>query len=126
MRHDEYLTGHDDELSRSPSRFELFYYERVGTRYYLRLTKLAVILVFTLTLISMGAISVLFLTTRHSQNKQTPIKLKVPESTINYNYPVIEPLPPPAPKPTGRVNKNTQPRKDAPPRRRGTVRRRHQ
>lgn len=48
--------GHD----RSSNRFDLFYYEKVGERFYLRLTPLATALILGLTLLSIAGMVFLF------------------------------------------------------------------
>jgi len=47
-------------------RVDLFFYEQVRTRYYLRFTQLVLILIVCLTVIPVAAIFALFLTKRHT------------------------------------------------------------
>ena len=61
MRPDKYHNPTGRETRRG-GRFELFFYEQVGTRYYLRFTRLALLLVVCLTVIPMLAICALFFT----------------------------------------------------------------
>lgn len=92
---DEKLTG------RAPcrhDRFELFYYEQVGSRFYLRFTNLALVLVLLLTLGALAMIIAFYVWKRGQEPVETDIDIHVPahEST-NYNSPLIRPAPTPSP-----------------------------
>jgi hypothetical protein len=88
-----------DHESRRSSRFELFFYEQVGTRYYLRFTRLALILVVCLTVISMVAIFALFITNSHADLENVNINVRVePRAPGNYGGPIV--MPPPTTIPT--------------------------
>src|SRR5215216_3188315 len=81
-------------------RFELFFCEQVGTRYYLRFTRLALALVVCLTVIPMLAIFALFVTQSHADLENVNINVSVPEQAPgNYPQQLIKP-PPPAVMPT--------------------------
>ena len=96
MRPDEYHKPTGRETG-SGGRFELFFYEQVGTRYYLRFTRLALILVVCLTVVPAVAILALFLTQRHAVLENVNVNVRVaPQSPGNY-APII---PPPAALPT--------------------------
>ena len=92
MRPDKF----DEPAERSRHRgggFELFYYERVGARYYLRFTRLALILVVCLTAVPVAAIFALFLTQSHADLKNVNIDVRVPERAPG-DYPqLIQPPP---------------------------------
>lgn len=97
MRPDEF----DEPAERSRhrgGRFELFFYERVGTRYYLRFTRLALVLIICLTVIPVVAIFALFLTQSHADLKNVNIDVRVPERAPG-NYPQLI-QPPPSALPT--------------------------
>jgi hypothetical protein len=80
-------------------RFELFFYERVGTRYYLRFTRLTLVLVVCLTVVPAVAIFALFLTQSRVDLENVNINVRVaPRAPGNYGAPIIQP--PPATMPT--------------------------
>lgn len=83
---------------RRGGRFELFFYEQVGTRYYLRFTRLALVLVICLMVIPVVAIFALFLTQSHADLKNVNVDVRVPERAPG-NYPQLI-QPPPAAMPT--------------------------
>lgn len=96
----------NDRPPRTGRRLELFYHERIETasgppRYYLRLTRLAVLLIVGLMAVAMAAIVFLFLSGRSSLRTPARIELKAPEPTpFNVNSQVIKPLPAPSRQPT--------------------------
>ena len=63
--------------SRRGGRFELFFYERVGTRYYLRFTRLALALVVCLTVVPAVAIFALFLTQSYTDLENANINARI-------------------------------------------------
>lgn len=75
---------------RNGGRFDLFYYEKVGERFYLRLTPLAAGLLLGLTLLSVAGILLLFL---YNSNKS--------RSADNVNVQIT--TPPAAPTPLNRI-----------------------
>ena len=89
-------SGHD----RSVSRFDLFYYERVGERFYLRLTPLAATLVLSLTLLSIAGIIFLFLYNSGRARPMTDVNIRVsePPAVPAPQNPIIMPAKP-APRP---------------------------
>lgn len=58
-------------------RFDLFFYEQVRTRYYLRFTRLVLILIVCLTVIPVVAIFALFLTQSHTDLENVNINVRV-------------------------------------------------
>jgi hypothetical protein len=79
-------------------RFELFFYEQEqgGTRYYLRFTRLALVLVVCLTAIPAVAIFALFLTQSHADLENVNINIRTaPQAPGNYPQ-LIKAPPPPA------------------------------
>jgi hypothetical protein len=118
MRPDEYksLQEHD---SRRGGRFELFFYEQVGTRYYLRFTRLALLLVVCLTVIPMLAILALFFTQSRVDLENVNINIRSqPQSPGNDVRLIIQQPPPPAPMPTppkaGRSQRGGEPTRQTP------------
>lgn len=91
MRPDEF----DEPAERSRhrgGRFELFFYEQVGTRYYLRVTRLALVLIVCLTVIPIVAIFALFYTRRHADLENVNINITVPpQSSGNYGGLILQP-----------------------------------
>jgi hypothetical protein len=116
MRPDEYHdpTGSD---TRRGGRFELFFYEQVGTRYYLRFTRLALVLVVCLTVIPAVAIFALFVTQSHADLENVNINVRVAPRELG-NYPQIIPPPPAATMPTppraGRSPRVSEPARQTP------------
>jgi hypothetical protein len=98
---------------RSGGRFDLFYYERVGERFYLRLTPLAAALVIGLTLLSIAAIA-LFYFYNSGRTRSTPdVNIRVagpPATPVTQSTIVVPAKPLPQPPrvitPTPRVLKN--------------------
>lgn len=83
----------------SGGRFELFFWERRGDRYHVRLTGLAVILIAGLVAVSIVAI-LLFYLFRSSGGTLDNVNVNVvtpPASSIPANSPLIKQLPPPSP-----------------------------
>lgn len=70
MRPDEQYNHNDSHQAHSPKKLELFFFESVGNRSYLRFTKLAVVLILCLTLVSLIGIFTLFLYNRASSSSE--------------------------------------------------------
>jgi hypothetical protein len=87
--------------SRRGGRFELFFYEQVGTRYYLRFTRLALVLVVCLTVVPAVAILALFLTHSRADLENVNINVRVAPRELG-NYPPLIQQPPAVPLPTPR------------------------
>jgi len=105
--------------SRRGGRFELFFYERVGTRYYLRFTRLALLLVVCLTVIPMVAICALFFTESHADLENVNINIRSQSQQAPGNdVRLIIQQPPPAPMPTppkaGRSQRGGEPTRQTP------------
>src|SRR5215207_9720935 len=81
-------------------RFELFFYEQVGTRYYLRFTRLALLLVVCLTVIPMVAICALFFTQSRVDLENVNINIRSQPGAPGNDIRLIIQQPPPAPMPT--------------------------
>jgi hypothetical protein len=76
MRPDEQYNHSDSQQPHSPKKLELFFFETVGNRSYLRFTKLAVILILCLTLISLVGIFTLFVY-NHASSSSEQINVNV-------------------------------------------------
>lgn len=80
--------------SRRSGRFGLFFYEQVGSRYYLRFTGLALFLIVCLTVVSIILIFSLFLWNRTSSPENINVNITVPSPTPhNDEQPIIQPAP---------------------------------
>src|SRR5947209_17539671 len=82
------------------SRFELFYFEQVGSRHHLRFTRLALILIVCLTVIPVMLLFALFLSRQQSSPDNVNINIVVPTpAPHDYSKPIIQPpsVPPPTP-----------------------------
>jgi hypothetical protein len=99
-------------------RFELFFYEQVGTRYYLRFTRLALLLVVCLTVIPMVAICALFFTESHADLENVNINIRAHPGAPGNDIRLIIQQPPPAPMPTlpkvGRSQRGGEPTRQTP------------
>jgi hypothetical protein len=116
MRSDEFNEPEEHSRHRG-GRFELFFYEQVGTRYYLRFTRLALALVICLTVIPILAIFALFFTQRHTSLENVNVEITVPPQTPrNYEAPIIQPPPVaiPAPPKAGRSQRSGEPARQTP------------
>lgn len=99
-------------------RFELFFYEQEqgGTRYYLRFTRLALVLVVCLTAIPAVAIFALFLTQSHADLENVNVNVRV-APRVPGNYPQLIPAPPatmPTPPKPGRSPRGGEPARQTP------------
>lgn len=80
-------------------RFELFFFEQVGSRTYLRFTNLALVLVLVLTVGAMAMIIALFLWNSNHEPEETDVNIRpAAQAPTNYNSPLIQPKPIPPPK----------------------------
>ena len=82
---------------RSGSRFDLFYYEKVGERFYLRLTPLAAALVIALTLLSIGGIAFFYFYNSGRARRTLDVDIRVadPPATPATQSTIIVPAKPP-------------------------------
>lgn len=98
MRPDEYdsLPEHAPQRSR---RFELFFFEQIGSRHYLRLTRLALLLIVCLILIPILLLFTLYLSRKRSGPKDVNVDIVAPTpAPHDYSTPIIQPAaPPPTP-----------------------------
>ena len=89
---------HNISERRDPNRrggFELFFYEQVGARYYLRFTRLALFLIVCLTVVPMMLLFALFLWNRNNKTENTNVNIVIPTPTPrDYGKPIILPAPP--------------------------------
>ena len=101
MRSDEQITSEDNDRPKPRPRLEFFYYEQVGSHYYLRLTWLTVILVVGLTVVSLAMIlAIFFLSDRPDPEKDVNLNITAPSrSPYSPDKPILRqppstPLPP--------------------------------
>lgn len=102
MQSDEQHTYNNNQSRRPNKRFELFFFETVGNRSYLRFTRLAVVLILCFTVIPIAAILTLFLYNQASINSEQ-INVNVrstasPGATPLQNVILQAPTPQPVPK----------------------------
>src|SRR5437588_7040775 len=96
-------------------RFELFYFERVGSRSYLRFTTLALFLILFLTVGSMALLLALFFWNQRGDSEDENINVNIvspPHEPQDFSKPIIQRAPP-LPSPPGIVK---QPRASVPTR----------
>jgi hypothetical protein len=84
---------------RHRGRFDLFYFEQVGPRSYLRFTRLALFLILCLIIVPMAALLALFAWNRRDRPKDVDVNITVPTpKPHDYSKPIIQPTTPaPAP-----------------------------
>lgn len=109
MRPDEEHDSAEGGPGRRPGRFGLFYFE-VGSRHYLRFTRLALILIVCLVLISVVLLFTLYLSRKRSGPQNMNVDIVVPTRTP-HDYNKIQPVAPPPTPPKVR----TQPGAGVPP-----------
>lgn len=94
MEPDEF-TGRAGRSRHSGGKFELFYFERVGSRTYLRFTRLTIFLIVGLTILSILLLFALFLSNRRGRPEDIDINVVVPTATPqDYTKPVLQPTAP--------------------------------
>ena len=113
MRPDEYKSL--QEHNSRGSRLELFFYERVGTRYYLRFTNLSLALVVFLTVIPCVVILALYFKQSRADLDNVNINVRVePQPPANYGTIVMPPPPAmPTPPKAGRNLRGGAPAREA-------------
>ena len=98
MKPDEQATGNKGRARKRKIDLELYYYERVGDRYYFRITTFGLILVIGATILSLGII--LFMNLIEPSPREFNTNITVPSTTpFSSNKSVIRQAPPPAPPP---------------------------
>jgi type IV secretory pathway VirB10-like protein len=100
MQSNQQSTSKEDNWQKRGINLELFYYEQVGSRYYLRFTRLALVIILGLTIISLVMILAVFLLSDHlSDSKEVNVNITVPKSSSPPTQIIIPPTPTqPAPK----------------------------
>jgi hypothetical protein len=97
MRPDEF--DEPPARGRRGGRFALFFYEQDrqgGTRYYLRFTSLALVLIVCLTVIPVAAIFAIFYTQSRVDFEDVNVNIRIPPSAPrNYGSPIIQTTTPP-------------------------------
>jgi hypothetical protein len=99
MLSDEHIEREEITPHRRGLNLELFYYEQVGSRSYLRVTRLGLILILILTVLPVIALLSIFLLNQSTSMPNVDVTIK-PMPTANASaYPTVhQPIPPPAPK----------------------------
>jgi hypothetical protein len=96
----------EDRQPHRGGRFELFFWEKAETRYHLRFTRLALLLVVCLTVIPAAAIFAIFFTQSRADLEDINVNIRTPPSApSNYRSPIIQTQPPPM-LPTPRVSRS--------------------
>lgn len=95
---------HDGDQLNQPSgkarrpcrgRFDLFYYEREGDRYYLRFTRFALALFIIFPLLVMLLLAVFFLSGSEHPIRDIDVTIKPPPAETPALRPALNPTPPP-------------------------------
>lgn len=92
MKSDDQFSHDEVERSRSHFRWELYYHERIGTTYYLRITPLAIILIVVALIIGF---TILFLDGYRSQGKPDVNITTLPAPTVSPLKSGVTPAPSP-------------------------------
>ena len=75
--------------------FALFYIEQIGSRAYLRFTRLTLFLIVGLTVLSILLLFILFLSNRRGRTEDVDINIAAPTTTPqDHNKPVLRQAPP--------------------------------
>jgi hypothetical protein len=99
MRSEEHITGKKIIPHQRRLKLELFYFERVGSRSYLRFTRLGIILILLFTILPLIAILSLFLINRSTSTPDVDVTIKPRQADNTSTYPAIkQPSPPPSQK----------------------------
>lgn len=99
MQSDEQRVNRNDEPPHTRRKLEFFYYEQVGSRYYLRFTLLTLFLIVGLTVLSLAMLLVFFFLSDHSSHlKEVNVNVTAPKSSPYPLSPIItRPTPQPSP-----------------------------
>src|ERR1041384_134464 len=99
MRSEEHLTEEKIIPHQRRLKLELFYFEQIGSRSYLRITRLGLILILLFTVLPVIVILSLFLINRSTPTPDVDIIIKPRQAENTSTYPTIkQPSPPPTPK----------------------------
>jgi len=94
MRPDEEHNNVEHGPGHRAGRFGLFYLEKIGSRHYLRFTRLALLLIVCLVLIPILLLFTLYLSRKRGGPKDVNVDIVVPPPAP-YNYNKIQPAAPP-------------------------------
>lgn len=99
--------NHDDELPVRRRGLDLWFYEQHGARYYFRLTRLALVIIFSLVIFSIVAILTMFFYQSNTPIEEPHVNIKLPPApAYSPNKTLIKPAPPLPPPPRVRGNPN--------------------
>ena len=97
MQPNEKNTSEDDKPPKRGINLELFFFEQVGSRSYLRFTNLALFLILFLTLGAIGMLLALYVWNRNQKHEEINLNISVPTPmSTDPNRTLILPAPPPA------------------------------
>jgi hypothetical protein len=99
MQLNDQVASEDTVVRERRGRHSLFYFEQVGSRSYLRITRLGIILVLLFTVLPLIDILSLFLVNRSTPPPDVDVIIKPRPVDNNSMHPAIkQPSPPPTPK----------------------------
>src|SRR5205085_9214200 len=94
MQPNEKNTSEDDRPPKRGINLELFFFEQVGSRSYLRFTKLALYLILFMTLVAIAMLLALFVLNRNQKPEEINLNITVPTPVpTNPNKTLLQPAP---------------------------------
>lgn len=115
MRSDEQHDPVERDRGRRAGGFQLIYFEQVGSRHYLRFTRLALLLIVCLTLIPILLLFTLYLSRKRGGPQNVNVEIVVPTpAPHDYNKPIIQPVAPLATPPKVRQPRAGVPQQQTP------------
>jgi hypothetical protein len=99
MQSKQQTTLKEDKPQKHEINLDLFYYKKVGSRYYFRFTRLALAIIVGLTIGSIIMIlGFFFLSDHYSTQEKVNVNITTPNSSYTPSQ-IIQPAPAPQPKP---------------------------
>jgi hypothetical protein len=99
MRSNDQATSEGRTVHEQRRKHSLYYYEQVGSRFYLRITRLGLVLILLFTVVPVIAILSLFLMNRSTPTPDVDVTVKPRPADNTSTYPAIkQPSPPPTQK----------------------------
>lgn len=102
----------EDTMARQQRRHSLYYYEQIGSRFYLRITRLGLVLILLLTIVPVIAILSLFLLNQTKPMPDVDVTIKSRLTDNTSTYPAIKQ---PSPAPTPRTVRQPALKQPSPP-----------
>jgi hypothetical protein len=118
MRKDDQIVHEVDTVRNRRRRYSLYYFEHVGTRSYLRITRFGLFLILLSTIGAMIALFSLLLINRSTPMPSMDFRTKSPSASVNVSTePIIKQVPPPRPQKAIQIplSKQTPPTAATPP-----------